>query len=596
MTLTRRFNTMEIKIHYYNEIYMRIETERCIEYELRDEFSFFANNYQFNPKFKHGNWDGKIRMYNGRDKTLYIGLLYDLYVFAKKNGYKIVINQDDKNQFKPAVAFDLEWVDMFNSGMSLYALKPYQQSAFEQAIKHNKSLILSPTGSGKSFLLYAIIRYLLHCGHINDNQRMLINVPNIGLVNQLLYDFKEYAVDGFDVEKFVTRAGGDNVEDESKQIVISTWQTSMRKPASYFECFNSYALDEAHQATAKEITSIIDKLIFCKFKVGMTGTLDGTDMHELEMRARFGKLYRAATTKQLMDSGDLAKLRICARVIRYSDDDIKELHQTLRGLTAVAKYQAEVDYIVNHDGRNKYLMETALETESNTLMLFNFVDKHGKVLLEKMMPLQDKYCKRVYFIHGGVKGGEREEIRLVLDKKPPIWYDLYVSDDKFIRIRGSKTVKLADGSVVSGFDLNLHRKYKIDKEWLQTVLENELVYSNIKFDEAANYTVTKIVVKKGSCVLLASYGTMTVGINIKNLHTLILCHPVKKQIRLLQSIGRILRKTNDKNEVTLIDVVDDFEKKTAKKSVKNTLLKQFLSRLEIYEKEEFEYEIKKITI
>lgn len=587
---------MKIKIYYHNEIYMRIETERAIEYELREEFSFLVNGYQFNPKFKHGMWDGKIRLYNGRDKTLYIGLLYDLYLFAKKNDYTMVIDADNKKLFKPAVTLDESWIEKFNTEMSLHSLKEYQVNAFKQAIKFNKTLILSPTGSGKSFLLYAIVRYLVDFGHINDTNRMLINVPNIGLVNQLLYDFKEYTVDDFNVDDYVTRAGGDNVEDESKPIVISTWQTSMRKPKSYFESFNSYALDEAHQATAKEITNIIDKLVFCKFKIGMTGTLDGTDMHELEMRARFGKLYRAATTKQLMDSGDLAKLRIEARVLRYNDDEVKELHKLLRGKTAVAKYQAEIDYIINNERRNQYLIDTAFATESNTLMLFNFVEKHGKMLLEKMMPFQDKYCKRVYFIYGGVKGDEREEIRQVLDKKPPVWYDLYLSDDEFIRVRGDKFIALSNGKTISGYDLKLYQKYDICSKWLKTIVDNDLYYHNISYDVNKEYKVSKIIVKTGSCILLASYGTLTVGINIKNLHSLILCHPVKGQIRLLQSIGRILRKANDKNEVTLVDVVDDFEKKTAKKSLKNTLLKQFLTRLEIYEQEEFDYDIEKIQL
>lgn len=588
--------TMNIKIHYFNEIYMRIETERSIEYELREEFSFYTNNYQFNPKFKSGMWDGKIRLYNGRDKTLYTGLLYDLYQFAKRNGYSITVNEGDKAQFKPSVTLDECWIDKFNETMSLYKFKDYQRNAFVQAINHNKTLILSPTGSGKSFLLYAVVRYLIDSGHVDKRKRMLINVPNIGLVNQLLYDFKEYTIDGFDIGSWVTQAGGDNVEDESVPIVISTWQTSMRKPKEYFECFNAYALDEAHQATAKEITNIIDKLEFCKFKIGMTGTLDGTDMHELEMRARFGKLYRAATTKQLMDSGDLAKLVIDARVIKYGEDDITALHKELRGKTAVAKYKAEIDFIVEHELRNKYLMDTAFATNKNSLMLFNYVDKHGKLLLEKMLPHQDEHCKRVYFIYGGISGNEREEIRQVLDKKPPVWYDVYISNNEFVRIRGEKTVTLKDGSTVSGFDLSLHKKYELCSKWINTVVSNKLCYNTIELDDERVYKSSKIVIKRGSCILLASYGTLTVGINIKNLHTLILCHPVKGQIRLLQSIGRILRKANDKNEVVLVDVVDNLEKKTAKKTSKNTLLKQFLTRLEIYEAQEFEYGISKVKI
>lgn len=834
---------MNINIRYHDELFMIIETSQSIEYELRDEFSFFANNYKFNPKYKYGMWDGKIRLYNSRDRTLYIGLLYDLFKFAKKNGYTISISKDDKAKFKPVVEYDEAKIEKFESEQCIYKLKPYQKASVKEAIKHNKTLILSPTGchakgqqvidvdgncikvedikqddyllgvdgkpkrvistftgtdvinvvrlsdgnhhtftdehilslkseytgqiinqslvtyknssidhkqefkmyrkaidfnsivninndasyeagyiiatensfiphafiinsvatrmhilagivdvkgycenniiviegvndelsndiiklcnslglpvidqigalfiygrlailpcrlldvsgcdvhgsnlldfevvdtyqseffgfkiedglyllddytvthnSGKSLIIYTIIRYLLDSGFINENNRMLINVPNISLVTQLFQDFADYTNDDWKVSDYVTLAGGKNVEDISKCICISTWQTTIKKKPEYFENIVGYILDEAHQATASEISRIFERLTKCVFKMGTTGTLDGTDMHELGMRARFGKLYRAATTKQLMDSGDLAKLNITCKYLDYDKADVKEMWSKLRGLEPTKKYQAEIDYIINSEKRNQYLIDLAFSQKQNTLMIFNFVEKHGKMLLDKMIGLEDEKLKRVYFIYGGVGGDEREHIRTTLDKKPPVWYDLHFGKNGFIRIKAKDNVQLDDESHIYGYNLKQVKRYGISKKWFDKALTN--CYNNIT-ESDIDLTVTKIVKHVGSSILLASYGTLAVGVNIKNLHCLIFCHPTKGQIRLLQTIGRILRKANDKNQVEVIDIVDNFERVTKKAKFRNTLLKQFVTRLEIYEKQEFDYDIEQVKL
>lgn len=833
---------MNINIRYHDELFMIIETSQSIEYELRDEFSFFANNYKFNPKYKYGMWDGKIRLYNSRDKTLYIGLLYDLFKFAKKSGYNISISKKDKEKFKPVVEYDEAKIEKFESEQCIYKLKPYQKASVKEAIKNNKTLILSPTGchakgqlvidsdgnsirienvkqgdyllgidgkpkrvmstftgkdtinevrlsdnnvhtftdehilslksvytgqvinqslvtykgssldhkeefkmyrkltefnnivkmtnedsynagwmiakedsfipcdliynsistrmhllagivdvkgycennivvldsindrlsrdiiklcnslgvpvinqidslfiygrmsvlpcklvdvsgcdvrgsnlldfevtrtyydeyyglkiegglyllddytithnSGKSLIIYTIIRYLLDSGFINEDNRMLINVPNISLVSQLFTDFEEYTNDGWKVSDYVTLAGGKHVEDTSKMICISTWQTTIKKKPEYFDNIVGYILDEAHQATANEISKIFERLTKCVFKMGTTGTLDGTDMHELGMRARFGKLYRAATTKQLMDSGDLAKLKITCKYLEYDKADIKDMWSKLRGLEPTKKYQAEIDYVVNSKKRNDYLIDLAFSQKKNTLMIFNYVDKHGKILLDKMLELEDEKLKRVHFIYGGVGGDEREKIRTTLDKKPPVWYDLHFGKNGFIRIKAKDSIQLEGGEQIYGYKLNQMKRYNVSKKWVDGALTK--CYN--KLTQNTDLTITKIVKHVGSSVLLASYGTLAVGVNIKNLHCLILCHPTKGQIRLLQTIGRILRKANDKNEVEVIDVVDNFERVTKKAKFRNTLLKQFITRLEIYEKQEFEYDIEQVKL
>jgi superfamily II DNA or RNA helicase len=85
---------------------------------------------------------------------------------------------------------------------------------------------------------------------------------------------------------------------------------------------------------------------------------------------------------------------------------------------------------------------------------------------------------------------------------------------------------------------------------------------------------------------------LSTGINIKNLHNLIFAHPFKGKILNLQSIGRILRKSDVKNKVYLYDISDDFRKG----KIENHVYKHMIKRVEIYEEEEFDYEIINVTL
>ena len=94
-------------------------------------------------------------------------------------------------------------------------------------------------------------------------------------------------------------------------------------------------------------------------------------------------------------------------------------------------------------------------------------------------------------------------------------------------------------------------------------------------------------------ILLATYKTFSTGISLKNLHNLIFASPFKSRVRLLQSLGRMLRKLEGKDKVTAYDIVDDLSHKT----YKNNILKHFIEyRLPEYDKNGFECKIIKRSI
>lgn len=393
----------DITIHYRDELRSFLECDPGVAYELSDAFSFFVKGYKWMPAFKAGRWDGKIRLFNARDRALYTGLLKNLFDWCSENGYSIAYaNKDDFKDSNTSIN-DEQWNELLGTGK--FEPRWYQENAVKYALNNSKSLVLSPTGSGKSYILYLIVRHLLEY-YEGD---ILIAVPSTSLVEQLFTDFEDYVNDGWSVEDNVHRLYGGKEKYLNKRVTISTWQTARLLPKSWFERFTAYICDEAHEADSKCQSAIIDQCAHARFRLGVTGTLDGTVMHELEMQARFGSLYRVATTKNLQDEGALAPLKIECLHLRYPRAEI----DIVRHL----EYQQEIDYIVSHKKRNYLLCKSAVSCDGNVLMLFNFIEKHGAVLYEMLKPMCDKVGKKLFYISGKTDVDDREEIRMILERE-----------------------------------------------------------------------------------------------------------------------------------------------------------------------------------
>ena len=105
--------------------------------------------------------------------------------------------------------------------------------------------------------------------------------------------------------------------------------------------------------------------------------------------------------------------------------------------------------------------------------------------------------------------------------------------------------------------------------------------------------IRAITEKETNAIIIASYGTFSTGINIRNLHNVVFASPSKSRIRVLQSIGRGLRRANSGNiHTTILDIADDFTHNDRK----NFTLNHFLERINIYNEEQFEYQIDRIRI
>ena len=470
-----------------NEVYLKVNSEPSVVQELSDHLTFMVPGAKFSPAYKNKFWDGKIRLLNSLTGLTYAGLVKEISEFASVRNYDIEIDPE----LQSGELLDDSELDQHISNLSKISPRDYQRLAFNIAITSDRAIFLSPTASGKSLIIYLIACYYLS---ILRKQRVLVIVPTVSLVLQMKKDFEEYAGKSLDIHSIT--AGVDKVT--TSPVVVSTWQSIFKMPKDWFKQFGCVIGDEVHLFKATSLKSIMEKLVDCKYRFGFTGTLDGSLTNRITLEGLFGSVKQVTTSTELMNQGHIAELKIKALVLQHDKDT--------RKLSRKFTYHDEIDFIVRHEKRNKFIRNLTLSLDGNTLVLFQFVDKHGKVLYDMMKVKTPD--RKIFFVHGGVEGDDRE------------------------RIRG-------------------------------------------------------IVETESNAIIVASYGTFSTGINIRNLHSVVLASPSKSRVRILQSIGRGLRKGDSKDTMTLYDIADDMRVGTHT----NFTLQHFMERINIYSSEGFEFKI-----
>lgn len=389
-----------VYIDKVDEIHLRIRTDRGILREMQDHFSFLADGYKFHPKFKAKVWDGKIRLLDARTGKIYVGLLDEILKFCEERGYEAKYDYSELADDEMSLAEATAFMEGLKTKVTIpdFELRDYQVETVAHCIRKRRSLFLSPTSSGKSWMIYAVIKYYL----LRFKVPALIIVDSTAAVAQMTQDFVEYGEDSANIHGIL---GG---VDKSiiTPITISTWQSLLDTPKSWFDRYGTIIGDEAHHFAAKTFQNLMEKITEAPYRFGFTGTIKGSKCNTMVLEGLFGKVKQLVTTKELMDQGHVAELGIKCIVFQYPDLVKKTMKK--------ATYQQEMDFLVSHEGRNRFIKNLAGSLEGNTLIFFNFVDKHGRVLYNA---IKDAFPdKRVYFIHGGVDGEIRNDVRSELEK------------------------------------------------------------------------------------------------------------------------------------------------------------------------------------
>lgn len=389
-----------------DEVYIRVYGDASVEKELVDFFTYEYPGARYTPQYKARLWDGKVRLYDSIRKTLYIGLYDYLVKFCERNNYSLETTDEfektDKISQETVQEF-AEWLNPYSKGEPI-EIRDYQIEAVQTAINKERVLLLSPTASGKSFIIYTTMRW-----YLNEKRKCILIVPTTSLVEQMYADFEDYSSEnGFDVKGHCQKLYSGFPKEFSKNVLITTWQSIYLQPKSWFRQFDVMFGDEAHTFKAKSLTSVMEKLDTTKYRIGTTGTLDNKKIHQLVLEGIFGPVHRVTTTRALMDSGRLSNLNITCLIMKYSEEIRKERNKN--------SYQQEMDFLVGNEKRNKFIRNLAINSKGNTLVLFQYVEKHGKVLYD-LIKNKVREGRHVFFVHGGTDVADRESIRHITEKE-----------------------------------------------------------------------------------------------------------------------------------------------------------------------------------
>jgi len=476
-----------------NEVYTTINSEQHVYHELSDHFTFEVPGAKFMPQYRNKYWDGKIRLYDIRKNELYTGLIDRVISFCNRQGYTYEF-EGNKFYGLPIEENEMispEGVSDYIKSISVHKPRGYQIKGVYDALKNYRKLLISPTASGKSLMIYSITRY-----HVERGDKTLIVVPTTSLVEQMYKDFMDYS---WDVERYCHRVYSGRDKNTDLAVTITTWQSIYKLEKKYFDQFKTVIGDEAHLFKSKSLVSIMTKLLDCKNRYGFTGTLDGTQTHKWVLEGLFGPSYKIIRTDELMKKGYLSKLNIKVLTLKHPARKFNT-------------YEDEIQYLITHTQRNNFIKNLAIDQKGNTLILYTRVESHGLPLFDLINSSKEEN-RKCFFVHGGVDTEDREEVRTITEKED-------------------------------------------------------------------------------NAIIIASYGTFSTGINIRNLHNVIFASPNKSKIRNLQSIGRVLRKGDNKVKATLFDIADDI----TYGSLKNYTLNHMMERVKIYNEENFNYEMLTIPL
>ena len=349
--------------------------------------------------FRRRKWDGYVYLYNMDSGRIYYGLKNRIQRFANDREYDLVDQTNDSIE----LISNEEYFKFLTSFPCEYKLRDYQNNAIRHSINERRCVLLSPTASGKSLIIYYLIRYYFP-------EKSLVIVPTLSLVSQMYSDFEAYAKADktFEVEKFVHKIFGGQEKVTNKPIIISTWQSLYELKKDFFTDFELVIGDEAHLYKAKSLTKIMKNLENAPYRIGTTGTLDDVEVHKLILEGLFGTTKRVTSTKELIKKKTLSSIAIRCLVLKYS----KEVAAKISKLN----YQEEINFLVGHSERNKYICNLVKGLTGNTLVLFQLIEKHGNILHSILEEIIDS-SRKIFFVYGGTDADTREKVRELVEKE-----------------------------------------------------------------------------------------------------------------------------------------------------------------------------------
>jgi len=391
----------DVIISKKNEVYIKLECEPHILYELAPHFSFTVDSAKFMPQYRGRGWNGEIRLLSTSTGEIYVGLLDRVIAKIKNYGYTYEF-RDNKYYGLPFELNDEispEGVKGYMSYICNFEPYDYQINAVYECLRYNRKTVISATSSGKSYMIYSLVRY-----YSTKGLKCLVVFPTTSLIHQMFKDWTEY---GWDPENYCHMIYSGQEKNVDLPVTLSTWQSIHKLDKSFFQDYDCVIVDECHGCKSKSLIDIMKKSHNAKYRFGFTGTLSNggkdSQTHELVISGLFGPAYKAVGTKELIDKGRASKLDIHCLVLKHKPQKFD-------------KYEDEIQFIIGNEKRNNFIKNLALDLKGNTLILFSRVETHGLPLYE-LINIGSERNRKVFFVHGGVDVQEREQVREITERE-----------------------------------------------------------------------------------------------------------------------------------------------------------------------------------
>ena len=387
-----------IKITKYNEIFSVIDTDSHTKTRLVHLFNIQEPSYYFNPRYKLGLWDGRRRLYSGGN-YIYNGLIPFVHKFAKMNKIEI---EDETEYNKNGRTNNFE--ETYKHLVLPFPPRDYQKKAVEDCVRLKKCAVNSPTSSGKSFIIYMLIRYILE--HKRAKTKLCIIVPSKVLVKQMYDDFADYSKnDSWNVEDYCARISGDFIKDFDKEVIITTYQSLIKCDEDMFKLFEGVILDECQGAQsftnekAKQLHKILNQCVNSRYRYGFTGTFPDETLFKTNLLKYFIRKINATDYSELLENNWISDFKI---------NVIKLNHFVNRN---GQQYRDELNFIYEDKYRNEFLKKLLLKNQNNQLVLFKEVEKHAKKILRELQNDERFKDKHIILLDGDSKAKERDIVK-----------------------------------------------------------------------------------------------------------------------------------------------------------------------------------------
>ena len=468
-----------------------------------DEYARKAPNFFFNPKYKLGQWDGKIRYFHKNGKS-YVYLLDDIIPQLIGLGYKIELIDDrtssvptpppiDEHYFKHI--FHPEWNEFI-------VLRDYQVKSVNLLMANAGGLVIAGTGAGKTLMCAALAD-----SYGKFDIRTITIVPSKDLIEQTA---AEYELCELDTGRYYSE-----VKTLDHQHVVSTWQSLQNNPGLMND-FGMVIVDECHGAKGQELQKILnDHGPHIPLRFGCTGTLPKAETDAMAVRISLGDVQHTIPAHVLMEQGHLAQLNI---EVLQLEEDFKEEYKT-------------------------------------------YTDNWQPVCAGDKM---DTYRK---FKDGYFPDYQSEKRYLQTNKDRMRWIADYIEVKRDV---GKGNVFCLVDGVQNG------------KKLAGMIDDAVFVYGKDK--AKARKQIYDLFRDNDNLVVIATIHIASTGLNIKRIFHMMAIDVGKSFIRIIQTIGRGLRKAPDKDSVEFTDICSDLKYSR----------KHITERKKFYREAKYPHKVKKI--